>query len=601
MSQLVGPAKAQSSWREMVAKQVSKFLGKIHEGDCVEGLKKVPAGSVDLAFADPPFNIGFKYDQYDDRLGDDQYLAWSHDWMAEIHRVLKDNGTFWLAIGDEYAAELKIEAQNLGFHCRSWVIWYYTFGVNCRKKFTRSHAHLFHFVKDRQDFVFNHADMDLRVPSARRLVYNDTRANPEGRMPDDTWILRPQELVNGFNPDEDTWYFPRVAGTFKERAGFHGCQMPEQLLGRVIRACSNPSDVVIDPFSGSSTTLAVAKKLGREYFGFELSKDYVRLGTKRLDGISIGDKLDGAEEPSMNALNARDADKGKPRKQEEPLSLFPGESAIHEELASEMAGLVEAFSVSNRGYSVDRLVADPILNDDFQLACERLSVPGTSAERNRFLFRIRKAGKLKSFDVDTNVATKIGWKQVSPFVFASEIAWRQISNKYCMSLDELFCDPRIAGQFDQIASGFAPGYPPLDYRWAALKLRKEGSNARRRAMLRTPREFGIAEINRKNLKLRQGCRMTELDFDSISQGPGVYLIRELDGSPLYAGETGQLASRLIATFDPTGPRALWMRQAEDLEVFLLPVRSVTDYRFARQSLLLKWYKPEWNSVKELAA
>lgn len=583
-----------------MAKQISDFVGRIHQGDCIKGLKKVPDRSIDLAFADPPFNIGFKYDEYDDRLGDDQYVAWSHDWMAEIHRVLKDNGTFWLAIGDEYAAELKIEAQKLGFHCRSWVIWYYTFGVNCKKKFTRSHAHLFHFVKDEKDFVFNHDDMDLRVPSARRLVYNDARANPDGRMPDDTWILRPQELVNGFNPDEDTWYFPRVAGTFKERAGFHGCQMPEQLLGRIIRSCSNENDIVIDPFSGSSTTLAVAKKMGRQHFGFELSKDYVRLGTKRLDGISVGDNLDGAEEPSMKVLNAKDNKKGKSRS-EEQMSLFPREREIHAELASEMTGIVEAFSSANRGYSVDRLVADPVLNEDFQLACERLSIPGTGAERNRFLFRIRKAGKLKSFDVNTKVATKIGWKQISPFVFASEIAWRQISNKYCMSLDEMFCDPRIAVQFDQIASGFAPGFQPLDYRWAALKLRKEGSNARHRATLRTPKQLGIADLNKKSLKHKQGCSVSTLDFESISSGPGVYLIRELGGSSLYAGETSHLSSRLSMTFDPDGPRSLWFRHSEDLEVFMLPVPTVTDYRLARQSLLLKWYKPEWNSVKELAA
>ena len=580
--------------------EVKKLFGKIHQGDCIKGLRKVPAGSVDLAFADPPFNIGFEYDAYDDRLGDDQYLAWSRDWMAEIHRVLKSKGTFWLAIGDEYAAELKIEAQKLGFHCRSWVIWYYTFGVNCKKKFTRSHAHLFHFVKDKNGFVFNHDDMDLRVPSARRLVYNDARANPHGRMPDDTWILRPQELVNGFDPDEDTWYFPRVAGTFKERAGFHGCQMPEQLLGRIIRCCSNPSDLVIDPFSGSSTTLAVAKKLGRNYFGFELSGEYVRLGTERLDNISVGDKLDGAEEPSMNALIAKERRKTSST-QDQQLDLFPGENQIHSELACEMTGIVEAFSGSNRGHSVDRLVADPILNEDFQVACQRLSIPGTAAERNRFLFRIRKAGKLKAFDVNTSVCTKIGWKHIGAFVFASEIAWRQISNKYCLSLDGIFCDPRIAVQFDQIAGDFAPGFQPLDYRWAALKLRKEGSNARRRAKLRTPKQLGISELNKRGLKRDNGILVSELDFHSISSGPGVYVIRELDGNPLYAGETDQLASRLAATFDAAGPRTHWFRRSEVLEVFMRNVQSVTDHRLARQSLLLKWHNPEWNSVRELAA
>ena len=293
-----------------MASKVSKFFNQIHQGDCVAGLEEVPAGSVDLAFADPPFNIGFEYDSYDDRLEDTEYFKWCQQWMQQLHRVLKDNGTFWLAIGDEYAAELKVEAQRTGFHCRSWVIWYYTFGVNCKRKFTRSHAHLFHFVKDKNDFVFNADDMDLRVPSARQLVYNDKRANPAGKLPDDTWILRPQELPEGFQAHEDTWHFPRVAGTFKERAGFHGCQMPEQLLARIIRACSNPGDIVVDPFSGSSTTLAVAKKLGREFFGFELSEEYVRLGMQRLAGINQGDQLDGGDEPSMANLNDKDEEVG---------------------------------------------------------------------------------------------------------------------------------------------------------------------------------------------------------------------------------------------------------------------------------------------------
>ena len=109
-------------------------------------------------------------------------------------------------------------------------------------------------------------------------MYADSRANPAGRLPDDTWVLRPQDLADCFTAGEDTWYFPRVAGTFKERAGFHGCQMPEQLLGRIIRFCSNPGDLVVDPFSGSATTLAVAKKLGRNYLGFDLSEEYVQRG-----------------------------------------------------------------------------------------------------------------------------------------------------------------------------------------------------------------------------------------------------------------------------------------------------------------------------------
>ena len=205
------------------------------------------------------------------------YPVWFvRSWIAAVYRVLKTSGTFWLAIGDEYAAELKVASQEIGFFSRSWVIWYYTFGVNCKNKFSRSHAHLFYFVKDPdpKNFTFRADDSQNRIPSARQLVYADSRANPAGRLPDDTWVLRPQDLADCFTSAEDTWYFPRVAGTFKERAGFHGCQMPEQLLGRIIRFCSNPGDLVLDPLQRvqAATTLAVAKKLGRHHLGFDLSE-----------------------------------------------------------------------------------------------------------------------------------------------------------------------------------------------------------------------------------------------------------------------------------------------------------------------------------------
>jgi DNA modification methylase len=284
-------------------------MNTILHGDCISLMQQQPAGSVDLVFADPPFNIGYEYDVYNDKQAKADYLAWSKQWIGAVHHLLKPNGTFWLAIGDEYAAELKLMSQEIGFHTRSWVIWYYTFGVNCKRKFTRSHAHLFYFVKDSQHFTFRENDLANRIPSARQLVYNDARANPNGRLPDDTWILRPQDIADCFSSEEDTWYFPRVAGTFKERAGFHGCQMPEQLLGRIIRCCSEPGDTVFDPFSGSATTVAVAKKLGRNYLATDLSAEYVTQGLERLTNIQVGDSLTGAPEPTMSAPSTK---QGKP-------------------------------------------------------------------------------------------------------------------------------------------------------------------------------------------------------------------------------------------------------------------------------------------------
>jgi site-specific DNA-methyltransferase (adenine-specific) len=281
----------------------------LHLGDCVKGMAEIPAGSVDLVFADPPFNIGYDYDAYHDKLSEADYLAWCDLWGAQVVRVLKPTGAFWLAIGDDFAAELKVAFKKLGLTCRSWVIWYYTFGVNCKKKFSRSHTHLFHFIKDPKEFTFN--DAPIRVASARQLVYADARANPQGRLPDDTWILRPQDLPDGFKPDEDTWYYPRVCGTFKERAGFHGCQMPERLLGRIIEVSSNPGEVVLDPFAGSGSTLIVAKKLGRRYLGFEMSESYHQQVCARLDAVEVGHPLDGVADPRTSVPATRN---GKRRK-----------------------------------------------------------------------------------------------------------------------------------------------------------------------------------------------------------------------------------------------------------------------------------------------
>jgi site-specific DNA-methyltransferase (adenine-specific) len=265
-------------------------LDQVIRGDSIKLLNSWPAEWVDLCFADPPFNIGYLYHGYQDKKDDKDYLAFSREWMTAVHRALKPTGSFYLAIGDEYVADLCVIARReIGFHLRNWIIWHYTFGQQTKKKFAKSHTHILYFTKsewksnmDEMPFTFN-ADA-VRVASARQTTYGDARANPKGKLPDDTWYLRPQETPEGyFAPDSDTWYVSRVCGTFKEREGWHGCQMPLAILDRIIKASSNPGDVVLDPFNGSGTTVVSAAVLGRRYVGIDQSPAYVAHAKKRLE------------------------------------------------------------------------------------------------------------------------------------------------------------------------------------------------------------------------------------------------------------------------------------------------------------------------------
>jgi len=237
-------------------------VGRIVTGDALSVLPKWPAGSVDLIFADPPFNIGYTYDEYRDDLAPKAYVEWTRSWLDACLRVLSPRGSFWVAIGDEYAAEVRVMMRRKAA-LRNWIIWRYTFGQACSGKFNRSHTHLFYFVKDPDHFTFN-ADA-VRVPSDRQLKYNDRRANPKGKLPDDVWT------------------FSRVCGTFKERVGWHPCQMPVSLLERIVLACSGPGDLILDPFAGSGTTLVAAARHGRRWAGIELSETYADRAANRVE------------------------------------------------------------------------------------------------------------------------------------------------------------------------------------------------------------------------------------------------------------------------------------------------------------------------------
>lgn len=263
--------------------QVTKTPWRIVHCDAVEEIRRLKTGAIHLACYDPPYNIGRDgYEDYDDKLPRDVYMDWARSWMSETYRVLHRHGSFWCFIGDELVSELDVLAKELGFHKRGHIIWAFTFGVNCPKKFTRAHTHILYYTKTKSKFTFNKDDSELRVPSARQLIYKDKRANPKGRLPDDVWILRPNEMAEIFNGDSDVWLQSRICGTFKERIKGSDNQLPIELLKRIIRTSSNQGDMVLDIFSGTGTTIAAANELGRKALGFEQSARDVKRIQQRM-------------------------------------------------------------------------------------------------------------------------------------------------------------------------------------------------------------------------------------------------------------------------------------------------------------------------------
>lgn len=243
---------------------MERFIDKILNGNCIEIMKGIPSNSVHLIFADPPYNIGIKYDLHEDNMADEDYISWTEKWVDECVRVLKEDGSIYIAINDNYVADFVQILKKKGLYMRNWVIWYYTFGQNQRKKFSKSHTHILYFSKDPERFTFN--TDSVRIKSVRQKI-GDKRAHPKGKVPDDVWQVS------------------RVAGTFKERVKNFPCQMPVNILERIIRASSNKDEIVLDPFAGSGTTLFVAKKLGRKYVGIEISQKYKKMIDNRLRSI----------------------------------------------------------------------------------------------------------------------------------------------------------------------------------------------------------------------------------------------------------------------------------------------------------------------------
>lgn len=252
----------------------------VRKADCVEflrGLKRKPK----LIVADPPYNYGVDYEAMGDNLPHTEYREWTHDWLAAAQSALDPHGSMWVFVPDEWVSEIDIYCRKeLKMTRRSWVVWYYTFGVANQKNFSRSHTHLLYFSRKKTKYTFN-ADA-IRVPSARQLVYNDKRQAAGGKLPDNTWVLTRETLQPLFQGDADTWLESRICGTFKERKKHSPNQLPEPLVERIVLGCSDPGDLVVDPFLGSGTTGVVSVRNYRDFAGCDLGATCVAESAQRI-------------------------------------------------------------------------------------------------------------------------------------------------------------------------------------------------------------------------------------------------------------------------------------------------------------------------------
>lgn len=252
--------------------------GEIWVGDAIIWLRSLETESVDMIFADPPYNI--KKAEWDTFESQEQYVEWSLKWIQEAARVLKPTGSLYVCGFSEILADLKLPASRYFKGCR-WLVWHYKNKANLGSDWGRSHESILHFRKDRQ-FTLN-VD-DVRIPYGNHtLKYPEhpqadtSQYGKSGDGKDRLWWPHPK----GAKP-RDVIEIPTTCNGMHEKTP-HPTQKPEELLRKLVLASSNMGDVIVDPFLGSGTTAVVAEQLHRKWKGCDAFFQYCQWATQRIE------------------------------------------------------------------------------------------------------------------------------------------------------------------------------------------------------------------------------------------------------------------------------------------------------------------------------
>jgi site-specific DNA-methyltransferase (adenine-specific) len=269
---------------------------RVYIGDCRDVLASLPErGEVDLVFADPPFNWDVPYAEWNDGMPRAEYERFTFDWLDGCIDVLAPHGSLFVNVPDDTAAEVVVHLKRRGLTMMNWCVWHFRFGQNRDSSFIMSKVHVLYFAKDADNRRWN-GDA-VREPSDRASIYFDPRTMAKDdhkgtRVPMDVWYGK---------------YWGRIQGNNKERRDQHHNQIPEAYLERVILACSNEGDLVLDPFLGSGTTSTVARAYGRRSIGIEYAQANAESAWQRITEVGMvrkGAAL-GVANPIFAARNRR--------------------------------------------------------------------------------------------------------------------------------------------------------------------------------------------------------------------------------------------------------------------------------------------------------
>ena len=252
----------------MKLKSYSNNQFTIHHGDVLECFKELEDASIDLVFADPPYNLGKDFDGVSDSFDEDFYIQWMEKWIVQIDRVIKPEGSIYLMNSTQNFPQMDLICREY-FYIQSRIVWFYdSSGVQAKTKFGSTWEPILHMTKNKNKFTFNSDDIlgEAKTGSQRNLI--DYRKTP------------PQPY-NTKKVPSNVWEIPRVRFKMDEYEN-HPTQKPLKLMERIILASSNKGDKVLDPFSGSFSTGAACRELERRFVGFDLNEDYVKIGIRRL-------------------------------------------------------------------------------------------------------------------------------------------------------------------------------------------------------------------------------------------------------------------------------------------------------------------------------